>query len=94
MLTLGQATLSAFEQPAVQQLTAKDHIVILGDSTTVGGSGRCPTAIRTSCRRRSGAVAKTKVVAVNSLSRVGGPLFFAGTRLYARAIAELVCIGK
>ena len=27
----------AFEQPAVQQLTAKDHIVIFGDSTTVGG---------------------------------------------------------
>ena len=39
VLTLGQTTLSAFEQPAVQQLTAKDHIVIFGDSTTVGGSG-------------------------------------------------------
>ena len=39
VLALGQTTLSAFEQPAVQQLTAKDHIVIFGDSTTVGGSG-------------------------------------------------------
>ena len=37
MLALGHTTLSAFEQPAVQQLTAKDHIVIFGDSTTVGG---------------------------------------------------------
>ena len=37
VLTLGHTTLSAFEQPAVQQLTAKDHIVIFGDSTTAGG---------------------------------------------------------
>ena len=39
MLALGQATLSAFDQPAVQQLQAKDHIVIFGDSTTAGGFG-------------------------------------------------------
>ena len=37
-LTLGQAALLAFEQPAVQKITAKDHIVIFGDST----SGRRP----------------------------------------------------
>ena len=39
VLALGQVTLWAFEQPAVQQLQAKDHIVIFGDSTTAGGFG-------------------------------------------------------
>ena len=39
VLALGQTTLSAFEQPAVQQLQTNDHIVIFGDSTTVGGLG-------------------------------------------------------
>ncbi len=38
VLALGQATLSAFDQPAIQQLQAKDHIVIFGDSTTAEGS--------------------------------------------------------
>ena len=34
---LGTAAVSAFDQPAVQQLQAKDHIVIFGDSTTAAG---------------------------------------------------------
>lgn len=39
LLVAGQmaAPASAYEQPAVQQLQAKDHIVIFGDSTTAGG---------------------------------------------------------
>jgi len=39
LLMLCQASVSAYEQPAVQKLQAKDHIVIFGDSTTAGGLG-------------------------------------------------------
>jgi len=45
MLALGQATVSAFEQPVIQQLTANDHIMVVGDSTTAAGSlGETATA--------------------------------------------------